>query len=63
MREHNRPTISHTTLNYNIESLAVKDASNSKPKQQPSKLTEVKPFDFETNRRAMLALEGTEPRE
>jgi hypothetical protein len=53
MKDHNLPiNSSNTKLNYNIESLVTRDLSHQKPKQAVTKLTETKPFDFETNKRA-----------
>ena len=56
MREHNLPiNSSNTKLNYNIESLAHRDLSHQKTKQTVAKLTETKPFEFETIKRAQMA--------
>jgi hypothetical protein len=53
MREHNLPiNSSNNKLNYNIENLAFRDLSHQKPKQTLTKLTETKPFEFETIKRA-----------
>jgi hypothetical protein len=63
MKDHNLPVnSSNNKLNYNIESLVPKEMSHSKPKQNitTSKLTEVKPFDFETNKRALMAVEASD---